>query len=70
MELKVRHPGEKFVVRHENEWPLERTRWTRFYLNPGKMSLDRSEPGASTQIRYEAQGEGLSSRSRCRSRWK
>jgi uncharacterized protein len=60
VELKIRHPGEKFVVRHENEWPLERTRWTRFYLNPGKMSLERSEPGASTQLRYEALGEGLS----------
>jgi predicted acyl esterase len=23
--LKVRHPGEKFVERHENEWPLART---------------------------------------------
>ena len=59
VELKIRHPGEKFVVRPESGWPLERTRWTRFYLNPGRMSLDRSEPGASTQIRYEALGEGL-----------
>ena len=49
-ELKIRHPGEKFVVRHENEWPLERTRWTRFYLNPAQMSLDRSEPGLSKQL--------------------
>ena len=59
VELKVRHPGEKFVVRHENEWPLERTRWTRFYLNPAQMSLERSEPGMSTQLRYDALGEGL-----------
>jgi len=59
VELKIRHPGEKFVLRHENEWPLERTRWTRFYLNPGKMSLDRSEPGASAKIPYQTQGNGL-----------
>ncbi len=59
VELKIRHPGEKFVVRHENEWPLERTRWTRFYLNPGRMSLDRSEPGVSKTISYETHGEGL-----------
>ena len=59
VELKIRHPGEKFVVRHENEWPLERARWTRFYLSPGQMSLDRSEPGTSTQIRYDTRGEGL-----------
>ena len=59
VELKIRHPGEKFVVRHENEWPLERTRWTRFYLNPGRMSLDRNEPGISKEIFYETHGEGL-----------
>jgi uncharacterized protein len=59
VELKIRHPGEKFAVRHENEWPLERTRWTRFYLNPGRMSLDRSEPGASKKITYETHAEGL-----------
>ena len=29
--LKVRHPGEKFVERAENEWPLKRTQWTKFY---------------------------------------
>jgi hypothetical protein len=59
VELKIRHPGEKFVLRQENEWPLERTRWTRFYLNPVQMSLDRSEPGISTQIQYDPRGEGL-----------
>ncbi len=25
VQLQVRHPGEKFVERHENEWPLART---------------------------------------------
>jgi predicted acyl esterase len=59
VELKIRHPGEKFVVRPENEWPVERTRWTRFYLNPGRMSLDRSEPGVSKKLTYETHGEGL-----------
>ena len=59
VELKVRHPGEKFVVRPENEWPLERTRWTRFYLNPQRMSLERSEPGASTRIPFAALSDGL-----------
>jgi predicted acyl esterase len=27
--LQVRHPGERFVERHENEWPLQRTQWTK-----------------------------------------
>ena len=33
--LQVRHPGEKFVERHENEWPIARTQWTNFYLRGG-----------------------------------
>ena len=32
--LQVRHPGEKFVARAENEWPIARTQWTKFYLDP------------------------------------
>jgi predicted acyl esterase len=39
VQLQVRHPGEKFVERHEDEWPLKRTKWTKFYLNPGDSSL-------------------------------
>ena len=31
--LNIRHPGEKFVPRAENEWPLARTQWTKFYLD-------------------------------------
>src|SRR5204862_6676044 len=39
VQLQVRHPGldpsragaERFVERAENEWPLARTRWTRYY---------------------------------------
>ena len=39
--LQVRHPGERFVERHENEWPLARTRWTKWYLDPaGHRMID------------------------------
>jgi len=41
--LQVRHPGEKFVERHENEWPLARTQWTKLYLHPEHHLLS-SEP--------------------------
>src|SRR5207247_8252392 len=37
--LNVRHPGEKFVLRHEHEWPLARTQWTKFYLDPATRAL-------------------------------
>ena len=37
--LQVRYPGEKFVGRAENEWPLKRTKWTKYYLDPAGMTL-------------------------------
>ncbi|MFZ0195909.1 MAG: esterase, partial [Pseudolabrys sp.] len=37
--LQVRHPGEKFVERHENEWPLARTQWTKFFVHPNDMTI-------------------------------
>ncbi len=57
--LKVRHVGERFVERTENEWPLARTRWTKFHLDPARMSLDADPPGAERTISYEGMGAGL-----------
>ena len=39
VQLNIRHPGERFVLRHENEWPLARTQWTKLYLDPAGMAL-------------------------------
>ncbi len=57
--LQVRHPGEKFVERHESEWPLARTEWTKYYLNPSDRSLGTAVPHAEQAISYEALGEGI-----------
>lgn len=57
--LQVRHPGEKFVERAENEWPLARTQWTKFYLNPGDSSLTTKPPADSAKLDYAALGDGL-----------
>jgi predicted acyl esterase len=56
--LQVRHV-DKFVPRAENEWPLKRTRWTKFYLNPGDMALTTKKPAGSTQLKFAAMGDGL-----------
>ena len=58
VQLQVRHPGEKFVQRHENEWPLARTQWTKFFLEPGGRSLQREAPAAETSIAFETAGDG------------
>ena len=57
--LNVRHPGERFVPRHENEWPLKRTKWTPFYLDPDKQQLSRDPVNSSKTITYDAMGEGI-----------
>jgi uncharacterized protein len=57
--LNVRSPGEKFVLRAENEWPLARTRWTKYYLDPDKLGLGTDEPATSTALAYEATSDGL-----------
>ncbi len=59
VQLNIRYPGEKFIARHETEWPLARTQWTKFYLDPADMSFGAKEPAARTTLAYEAMGEGL-----------
>jgi len=55
--LQVRHL-DKFVERRENEWPLARTLWTKFYLDLSARALSR-EPVADAKITYDALGEGI-----------
>jgi predicted acyl esterase len=57
--LNVRYPGEKFVQRAENEWPLASTRWTRFHLEPDGMRLSLKSVAADGAVTYEAMGEGV-----------
>jgi len=59
VQLNIRHPGERFVLRQEREWPLARTQWTKFYLDPNGMAL-RSGPLAEQRtVEYEALGNGV-----------
>ena len=59
VQLQVRHPGEKFVLRHENEWPIARTQWTKFHLDPQGMRLTPTPPAGDQTIAYDALGDGL-----------
>ena len=59
VQLQIRRPGEKFIERHENEWPIARTQWTKFYLDPSTMSFGPKEPNVATTLNYEAMGKGL-----------
>jgi len=57
--LNIRHPGEKFVLRAENEWPLARTQWTKYFLQPEGLGLATDAPKADTALSYETGSEGL-----------
>ena len=58
--LQIRHPGETFVARAEEEWPLARTVWTKLHLQPSDGTLRSA--AISTEkatTRFEAMGPGV-----------
>jgi predicted acyl esterase len=57
VQLQVRHV-DRFVERHENEWPIARTRWTRFYPDPADHALGPGPPKAAASVTYDAFGDG------------
>ena len=56
--LQVRHI-DKFAPRAESEWPLKRTRWTKFYLDPSAMTLTTKKPSSTAQLKFAAMNDGL-----------
>ena len=56
--LQIRHPGEKFVARAENEWPLARTQWTKFYLHSDR-ELDSKPPEDTATLTYATSSDGV-----------
>jgi uncharacterized protein len=58
--LQVRHV-DRFVERKEDAWPIARTQWTRFRLDPARHALTAGAvPAASeTRIAFDAMGDGV-----------
>jgi predicted acyl esterase len=61
VQLQVRHV-DRFELRHEADWPIPRTRWTRWHLD----GRDGAAPGlcevpveAGSTITYDPMGEGV-----------
>jgi predicted acyl esterase len=53
VQLAIRRPGGE-SLRKENEWPIARTKWTKFYLNAQDKSLGLQNPAAESTVSYEA----------------
>jgi hypothetical protein len=58
VQLQVRRINQ-FVERMEDEWPIARTQWTKFYLNPTDVSLNLSRVTTQGSLEFEALGYGL-----------
>jgi len=58
VQLQIRHV-DHFVTRMENEWPLARTKWTKFYLNPANHSLSQQAPTSKGEVTYKGLGDGV-----------
>jgi predicted acyl esterase len=56
--LTIRDPRGP-IRRNENEWPLARTQWTRYYLNPEAGILCKDAPAVAHKMDYDALGPGL-----------
>jgi len=57
VQLQVRHT-DKFVERFENEWPIARTKWTKFYLQPS-LTLETEPNQAAATVTYAGLGDGV-----------
>jgi len=60
--LNVRRPGERFVLRAEREWPLARTQWTKYFLNPHGLALETDAPAGVAALSYDTMGDGITFR--------
>jgi predicted acyl esterase len=49
---------DRFVERHENEWPIARTQWTKFYLGD-HLTLYEGKSGSSRSVSFDAMGDGV-----------
>jgi len=56
---RIDNGGERFVLRGEDEWPLARTRWTKFHLQPAGQVLTTEPQTSDAEIAYEAMGDGV-----------
>jgi predicted acyl esterase len=62
VKLMIRTGGENpknYKFRYENEWPLARTQWTKFYLDAGNYSLGDKSPSSAASTTYAGFGDGV-----------
>jgi predicted acyl esterase len=56
--VQVRHT-DRFVERRESEWPLQSTRWTKFYLDRAGTLTSKTPSNKKSTLRFAAMGDGV-----------
>jgi uncharacterized protein len=59
VQMMVRYAGDKYVERHENEWPLDRTEWTKLHLDGTDLSLEREPVKEASTKTYRGLSDGV-----------
>ena len=59
VQLQIRHI-DRFEERLENEWPIARTDWTKYYVDPDGNQLSLEPPTENSSISFDAMGDGVS----------
>jgi putative CocE/NonD family hydrolase len=58
IKLAIRHGADKFEWRHEREWPLARTQWTKLYFDLEGGTLAQAKPSEAASRSYAASSLG------------
>ena len=58
VQLLIRHL-DRFEKRLEDDWPIPRTQWTKFHLDPENMRLAENAPASGQTIAFDAAGDGV-----------
>jgi uncharacterized protein len=56
--LEIRSP-QSASARNENEWPLARTQWQKYYLDCENQTISLRRSGAAASVSFVALGEGV-----------
>nr|WP_249316810.1 CocE/NonD family hydrolase [Bacillus sp. FJAT-50079] len=57
--IQVRHINNQFVERTEAEWPIPRTKWTKYFLDAGENVLKKDAPQLAASATYMALNESV-----------
>ncbi len=60
VQMQARYPNETFGLRYENEWPLQRTQWTHYWLDAKELSLNTDHaPKQESHQTYVPANQGI-----------